>query len=322
MGILQNNAGRRVTLDAVTTIGRGLTASICLLSRATSGLHAELRWQARGWSVKDLGSTNGTWVRGMPLLTPGYRLLMQGDTLTFGTDDETWTLVDATPPNAEARNGAVTRRGNPLGLPDDAHPLVVISATDGERWCKLDLRTDEHSPVVDGAEVQIDGQTWALTLPVLPTQTLNFDQHPPVCRLKLVFELSGPDEPTALVIHRPYDQLRRPARAHHRLLYWLACRRKNDEAEQRAEQMAAGDSTELLPFEVASDLGWTEASVLWELLGCDRVNFNVYVFRARQEFATMGVPDFANIVERRPTGVRGVYLYRLGTSRITLQQIG
>lgn len=309
MGIMQSSTGRRVVLDAHTTVGRDLSAQLRLCSRAASGVHAELRWSPQGWRVRDLNSANGTWCKGARLeLAP--QILLEGDTLMFGSQDETWRLVDSTPPSAVARCAGHTRRGNPLALPNEQEPVLIISSTCASLWSILDLRTGSRRFVTGDCAIALDGRTWLLQLPPLTHRTLSFDQPPPIAHHRLEFELFE-DMPTALVVHQRSQRRRRPLRAHHRLLYQLACRRQNDQAELAEPRTLTH----------AAEVGWTEAHLLCRILQCDRRAFNVHVYRARKEFSELGVPDFANIVERRTTQTRGAYLYRLGTGNVGITQL-
>src|SRR6478735_1142478 len=101
MAILQSAAGDvRVPCRAV--VGRSSLADIGLSSRRASSEHAWLGWSAGRWTVRDLGSSNGTTVNGRPLLTRDRATLTAGSTLCFGGDDEAWLLTDASPPEPAA----------------------------------------------------------------------------------------------------------------------------------------------------------------------------------------------------------------------------
>jgi two-component system, NtrC family, response regulator GlrR len=60
--------GRRETFDAPTlVIGRG-AADFKVVDRAVSSMHAELRWTPQGYRIRDLGSTNGTYLKGVRVI--------------------------------------------------------------------------------------------------------------------------------------------------------------------------------------------------------------------------------------------------------------
>lgn len=75
--------GRRVRIvDADVVVGRDETAKIRIGSSDVSRLHCSLSALASGILVKDLGSSNGTFVNGRPIEEP--TIMRPGDTLTVG----------------------------------------------------------------------------------------------------------------------------------------------------------------------------------------------------------------------------------------------
>jgi hypothetical protein len=73
---------RRVPLaDQVITIGRATDATVRVSDTSVSRRHAEIRPTGGGWTIVDLGSTNGTRVNGVPVTE---RRLADGDTITVG----------------------------------------------------------------------------------------------------------------------------------------------------------------------------------------------------------------------------------------------
>jgi hypothetical protein len=74
--------GQRVLLgDATITIGRAADAAVRMTDTSVSRQHAEVRRSGDGWTIVDLGSTNGTRVNGVPVTD---RRLQDGDTITVG----------------------------------------------------------------------------------------------------------------------------------------------------------------------------------------------------------------------------------------------
>lgn len=100
-------AGQRERIDASpATIGRHPLCELRFDARQdldVSTRHAELRATGDGWTVTDLGSTNGTWVNGERIAAP--RALRDGDVLAFGEQGPRATVRLTTP-----RAGHTTER--------------------------------------------------------------------------------------------------------------------------------------------------------------------------------------------------------------------
>jgi len=74
--------GAAFPLDAVTTIGRDVNNGIVVDDPFASADHAVLTFRGRAWYVEDLGSTNGTFVNGVPV--QGIAEIGFGDELQVG----------------------------------------------------------------------------------------------------------------------------------------------------------------------------------------------------------------------------------------------
>jgi hypothetical protein len=73
--------GERVVLTAViAVIGRHVECDITLSDSNVSRRHAEIHKDPSGWILKDLGSTNGTFVNGTKISSPRY--LSDGDIIS------------------------------------------------------------------------------------------------------------------------------------------------------------------------------------------------------------------------------------------------
>ena len=105
--VVQEGAGRTGETIAITrspvVIGRLSSVDIVLADANVSRRHAELRREEVGWKLKDLGSTNGTFVNNKPI-TEGD--LQDGDRLLFGNSELVFNTV---PPG----NQPGTRRSDP-----------------------------------------------------------------------------------------------------------------------------------------------------------------------------------------------------------------
>ncbi|MBA2274757.1 MAG: DUF3662 and FHA domain-containing protein [Actinobacteria bacterium] len=91
--IVRGGAGRTGETISITrspvVIGRLSSVDIVLADANVSRRHAELRREGIGWKLKDLGSTNGTFVNNKPVtqgdLKDGDRLLFGNSELVFNT---------------------------------------------------------------------------------------------------------------------------------------------------------------------------------------------------------------------------------------------
>ena len=78
---------------AEVTLGRDAGCDVHFGDRSVSRRHARLRRDAAGWRIEDLGSTNGTWLRGRPVTSARVR---PGDVVFFG--EAAFRLGAAYPP--------------------------------------------------------------------------------------------------------------------------------------------------------------------------------------------------------------------------------
>lgn len=87
-------AGYSFNLDKQkTSIGRSDENDLVLADRRASRFHAEIERRPEGYVIRDLGSTNGTMVRGRRVQE---RLLEDGDTLTMGETEMRFGLITDT----------------------------------------------------------------------------------------------------------------------------------------------------------------------------------------------------------------------------------
>ncbi len=82
----------------VITIGRAPDNTISLIHSLVSRRHAEIRLEASGPIIVDLGSANGTSVDGERLLAQQPRLLLSGAVVTIGPYTLTYQMQDADEP--------------------------------------------------------------------------------------------------------------------------------------------------------------------------------------------------------------------------------
>ena len=129
-----------------TIIGRVPTCDVVLPDHLVSRQHAEIRRESFGYAVRDLGSSNGTFVNGQRLSAAESRPLRDGDTLRLGASelqfhDPSATLrvpglsehVTAAPVFLDHRQQEAYVRGQPLSLaPKEFAFLALLAERPGE----------------------------------------------------------------------------------------------------------------------------------------------------------------------------------------------
>jgi hypothetical protein len=302
---LKQEAGKgRATLAGRSLVGRAAACAVRLASPRASGEHAVLFWDGGKWTVRDLGSTNGTFVAGRRI-TVGERVpLAAGTALAFGDEADAWTLVEAGPPNAGARREEtgelILAEHGLLALPDGADPRATIFEDRSGRW--MIEAQGEVRPAVDQARVDADG-AWVLHVPPpaedsVPTTHALSGKPKLIGATVLRFEVSHDEEHIALSLVHGGEVQPLGARAYGELLLLLARQRLRDRDEG-------------LP---APEQGWIYVDELMRMLKLDRQHLNVNVFRARQHLARVGVLDVGALVEHQPTARR----IRFGTDAVEI----
>ena len=119
-------------------VGRSRTCGLALPGADASRRHAEILGTGKGFRLRDLGSTNGTFVNGERVeeveLRPGDRIQIGGSTITFcrveanvdggSTADEAQTVIFERPVPSE---GDVTERGEAFhGVLAEIPPYAVL----------------------------------------------------------------------------------------------------------------------------------------------------------------------------------------------------
>ena len=86
-------AGQRFTIGAGLSIGKAANHGISVPNDGSvSTNHCEIRDDGRGFLIRDLGSTNGTFINGQRLTTPQY--LRDGDLVRCGIDTQFKIRID------------------------------------------------------------------------------------------------------------------------------------------------------------------------------------------------------------------------------------
>ena len=142
------NRGAVYTLLPDTNrLGREPGHEVTLLDERASRLHAELAWADGGWTLRDAGSSNGTWLNGLRVetapLEPGDTLQIGELVLLFAGDEDapppppgqTTLAVDLAPEGAPPRRLPVPPAEQPLW--GESRPIQVL-----HRQIQLAARSD------------------------------------------------------------------------------------------------------------------------------------------------------------------------------------
>ena len=308
----QTDGSHRVALGARCLIGRAGTAGLQLRDRSVSAEHASLFWTGEAWSVRDLGSRNGTYV-GERRLGPGEKAdISVGDVLRFGRSGD-FVLRHDGPPAALAvpMNGAelalddlLYAERDLLGLPDEADPDVTLRRL-GEGWVLED--DDSAQPVHMQARIEVGGRTWLVLVPpdteaVVATTAFSSAPKPSLVDAHLHFGVSADEEHVTLHVRVGAQVFPVKSRTHHYLLLTLA--------RQRLEDVENGVDD--------AEAGWLHAEDLQKMLRMDRRALNTQVFRARRQLAGIDIEGGSDIIERRDPARQ----MRIGASRIEIERLG
>lgn len=293
--------GREIELGSNHVVGRSRASDLRINDGAISGLHAELKWDGATWRVQDLASRNGTLLDGRRL-EPGERApLVQGATLSFGRSELRFRLIDEEPPRllAKATDGTVlVAKDELLCIPAASDAELMIYRDPGGAWM---LESEaETRRLEDQEHLSAGGQAWRINLPAPVEQTNEVATELELADLELEFILSRDGEHVALTMYGRGEALDIKFRSHLLLLAILARQRIAD-----TEQ----------PHLSGPEHGWVYRSELLKELDIEFRLLNLWIHRARQQFAKLGVRGAGRIIERRA----GSQQLRLGVERLRLR---
>jgi hypothetical protein len=289
MGALLDASGRVIQLPTRLLVGRGHTAGLRLMEPFISAEHAVLAARSGAWTLRDLGSANGTYINQERLKPGDDRQLQAGDELGFGPARQAFRLLDSEPPRAFAKRLSdgleVIGSSEVLGLPSPACPTLQIMPM-GAGWV-CSGEAGDH-PIGDGEVVSIRGEEGRVFLPGFAEETRRPGSSVLLHQLRLTFRVSADEETVLIELRLPRGAALLESRAHNYLLLDLARHRIKDAS---------------LPLK---DQGWIDRTALASRLHLDPEHLNVQLFRIRRTFAEAGVTDAGNLLEcrRRPGQIR------------------
>jgi hypothetical protein len=264
-----------------------------------------MRWNGRHWLLRDLGSRNGTFVDGRRIAPGEEHPLRAGEVISFGRvgqmDRE---LVDDGPPGVMAvpvDGGApMVMEGDLLAIPSESEPEVSVFRT-AEGWA---LEHGDATILITNLQVfEAAGRTWRFHCPepVLETAAATANPGMNIRHLQLTLSVSRDEEFVSLRMASGVRSVDMGSRNHNYLLLTLARQRLGDVANGLPE----------------SSCGWVYQDDIVSGADIEGPSINLDVFRIRKQFGALGIPDAAQIIERRPRTRQ----LRIGTSRVTVVRL-
>jgi hypothetical protein len=274
-------------------VGRSHACALRLDSRRVSGEHATLRWSGSGWTLRDLHSSNGTFVD-QRRLEPGQATPVRaGMRIAFGDQDNLFEITDDSPPVAVARPAEgepLIAQGGVLCLPEQGDPEYFIFEDDPGIWPGrwfVESRDGSCRRLRDREELCSGGRIWCIELPLTWERTSRLDEASiRIANIGLRIRVSRNEEHVEITIRHAGTELPLPSRSHSYLLATLARQRVYDVTQ---------------PGLPEADHGWVYVSDLMRMLDTSEMMINVFTHRARAQFLEVSVIDAANLIERRRT---------------------
>jgi hypothetical protein len=303
MAVLRETTTKRtIPLEPEHVVGR---ASICTLripNGFVSSQHAMIRYDGRGWVLRDLASVNGTWLDGQRVPAGEERALRTGSRVAFGKEEAEWEMIADSPPVAMVvpLNGdpPIVIEGDLLPLPSAEDPAAIVYRSLGDSW----MLEEGDTPPVPLADLQVfhcGGRAWRFSWPgnVLATTRVEVPAGAIHLRdLALEFRVSLNEEHVLLRVRRRGRMIDFGEHAYHYLLLTLARARLEDAKRGVPE----------------SSCGWVDAETLCRSVATTRTQVGVDVFRNRKQLVEAGVIEATGIIERRPGELR------IGVADITI----
>lgn len=285
--LTRHQTGCEHRLRVRTTIGRDAGNDLVLDDSAASAHHAVIQWIDARWTVRDLASTNGTYLAEQRI-APGRDIPLDlGVSLAFGDPRVRWWVMSIDPPGLFAESlidgDRVDAHDGVLGLPSNDDPRVMVFP--GYPAWVIEDETGTR-PVGDRAVVVVDGTPWRLAVPEALDGTTGLTITRSETRLRVTGTLDSP----RVELHRRnhWEPLR--AASCDRLLWLLARERTQDRRPP-------------------DDRGLTHVDLVASEIGLEPRSVDVYVHRLRNRYSKRGVHD---LIERRS----GVGQLRLAFDRV------
>jgi pSer/pThr/pTyr-binding forkhead associated (FHA) protein len=306
---------RQTATDALSAlgtehlVGRSRRAALQIDKPYVSAQHACVRWVGSAWELKDLGSRNGTLVNDLAIQAGQPFTLTRGDRISFGRTEQTWELVDDSPPKVTVvplESGGepmFAEEGGVLAVPSQDDPQATVFYGSDGVW-RVE-REDEIVALANHQVFEVASQRFRFSCPdvAVETKTIDWPEGAPVelARLRLRFRVSRDEEHVEMQAALAKQTWDLGSRGHNYLLLLLARHRLHDAAGHLPDTMC----------------GWVYQEEVVASLRTSSERLNIDIFRIRRQFAGIGVSDAAHIIERRP----GSRQLRIGVAALSIEPI-
>jgi hypothetical protein len=303
--IRESATGKTFPLEPEHVVGRAMTCALRLVPRHVSAQQTLFRWSGESWFVRDLGSSNGTFLDGARVPSGEEHPLQRGSRVAFGDPEAEWELVDDGPPHVMAipldDGTPQIMEGELLALPSAEDPRGTIYRGITGGWV-LEQLDGSIIPLAHFAVFPCAGRVWRFCCAETLCRTARASLSPmemQVRNLELTFKVSLDEEHVTIHARCGSRDFVIGERAQNYLLLTLA--------RQRVRDAQAG-----LP---ETSCGWVDREDLANDPRMASPQLNLDVFRIRRQFDVKGMVDAAALIERRPGGLR------IGTGKLTVVRL-
>ncbi len=297
-GLRSESSAAFFALENHTLVGRAEHCALRIDDDRVSSEHASVSFRDRKWVLRDLGSTNGTWLNDTPL-SPGVEVeLTAGARLSFADPSITWVVEDTIEPVPMV---VPLAGGIPTAI--DEGVIAIPGASDGDasifraadgQWA-LELK-DSVMPLRAGSVFEAGGRSWRFTCPAEWKPTMRTGRVRLVADSTFHFSVSADEERVLLTVESRRERVSMGQLSGYYMLLQLARLRNADTR--------------------GGEAGWTHREDLMRMLRCGEQQLNVWIHRVRSKFSSMGFLDYAQVVERR----EGTGQMRIGALECTVEQ--
>ncbi len=287
-------------------IGRDQRCELRIHAGGVSACHATLTWADPEWILRDLNSTNGTFVNGVRLGQEKCAVV-DGDELQFGKTEQ-WEVEDAGPPGLlliaadSSEELHVSTRTGIAVLPSAAAASLTVMRTISGAWHAE--TADDTWALAHGDELRFGDRVFRALIPTLDLRTTDVDlDHDENSLANAWIEIAVSDR------EEEADMTLRVGGRSHRIvdrvpLYLLVLLARARKGPPHTIGHDTG-SAKPLEGEASTDAdGWLTVGEACRQLAASPELLNLHVFRVRECLRDLGITNANQIIERRKGRLR------------------